>query len=318
MFGELPKLLDRNYVVGFFLPAALLSGFGWWVLGLYGLVPELKLAGETDTIVKGSLAVAFVWLVSILLMALNLAFYRALQGYPPFRIGALDKLAKRRFSEGPEIALQRQAAFEADRAGGVKAAAPPAASLAGELREAVEQYPDQLRHVLPTRFGNRMRAAEVYARVVYGMDTVPLWPRLQGLLTPEFRELFNSAKAQLDFCVNLTAAGAMGSLFFLVVAAVEWRLPSFWPPAVALTAMPLGYALCMQASITHGRYLRAAFDLHREALARQLGLAVPATPEEERKMWTLVSKMLIYRSTPRFDELAPFRAAANPKGPAKP
>lgn len=317
MFGELPKLLDRNYVVGFFLPAALLGGFGWWVLGLYGLAPELKLATETDTIVKGSLAVALVWLISILLMALNFAFYRMLEGYDASPLKPLLPLARRRFAKGPRIALERQAAYEAAKAAGVKAATPPPPEHAAQLYRAVEEYPDDLRWVLPTRFGNRMRAAEVYPRAVYGIDTVPLWPRLQGLLAPEFRDLMNSSKAQLDFCVNMTAGGALGTLFCLVLAAVESRLPSYAPGAVAVAAMPLGYALCVQASGPYCRYLRAAFDLHREPLARQLGLAVPATSGEEREMWMLVSKMLIYRSARRFDELAPYRRTGEAKAGPK-
>jgi hypothetical protein len=57
----------------------------------------------------------------------------------------------------------------------------------------------------------------------------------------------------------------------------------------------------------YGSYVRSAFDLYRYELAEQLGLEIPRSAEAERDMWTTISRMQIYRSTARSNELTRFR-----------
>jgi hypothetical protein len=152
-----------------------------------------------------------------------------------------------------------------------------------------------------------MRAAEVYPRVVYGLDAVPIWPRLQALLPADFRDLLNSAKAQLDFCVNVAAAGLLAAASYAVLCLYLWRFPAWLPLSVSFTVVAIGYLLAVQSAKPYGLYVRAAFDLYRGSLAEQLGLSIPPSATDEREMWKLVSRMIIYRSAARFDDLARYR-----------
>lgn len=311
MFGELPKLLDRNFAIGFFLPAALIAALLWATLGAFGLAPPVAGIGGVDGLLGTAVAVGIVWLLSILLMAVNYPLLRILQGYGdwnPLRLR--ERRLRRRFEAGPLRTFERQAALDAARAAGTMLPTMPATH-AADLRRAVELYPDDAGWVLGTGFGNRMRAAEVYARAVYGLDTVPAWPRLQALLSPEFRELINAAKAQLDFCVNLVGGGLLVAAGFAGLALYRWQLPAWWPPAAAAFMVLLGYALAVQSVKQYGLHVRSAFDLYRGALAEQLGLAMPRRPDKEREMWLNVSRMFIYRSVPRFLNLAEFRTDAD-------
>lgn len=187
---------------------------------------------------------------------------------------------------------------------------------ADRLRRAVEGYPDEKKWVLPGPFGNRMRAVEVYARVVYGLDTVPVWPRLQALLPCDFRDLLNAAKAQLDFSVNLAAAGILTATVYAAACACFLRFPTWHPFGAAVVVLLIGYALAVQSVKTYGLYVRGAFDLYRGALADQLGLAMPDSSAKERAMWKLVSRMMIYRSPARFDELSEYRKRNNKLPPS--
>jgi hypothetical protein len=52
------------------------------------------------------------------------------------------------------------------------------------LIELVVQFPSEQRLILPTRFGNAIRAFEDYSRQVYGADGIPLWIHLKLILIP--------------------------------------------------------------------------------------------------------------------------------------
>ena len=305
MFGELPKLIDRNYVVGFLLPAAILCLLWWWMAGSFGLAPRPDIA-TIDKVIGATAVIASLWLVSILLIALNYSAYRLLEGYGLKRFRPALRVSAWRFERMAKPSLDQQAQVERARSAGEPLPARPE-DHADKLRKAVEGYPDESRWVLPGPFGNRMRAAEVYARVVYGLDSVPIWPRLQALLPGDFRDLLNSAKAQLDFCVNVAAAGILAGLTYAALCLYLQHFPAWLPLGVSLATIAIGYLLAVQSAKPYGLYVRAAFDLYRGPLAEQLGLSIPPSPAEEREMWKLVSRMIIYRSSARFDDLAPYR-----------
>jgi hypothetical protein len=51
----------------------------------------------------------------------------------------------------------------------------------------------------------------------------------------------------------------------------------------------------LDAAIQRGEQVRSAVDLYRAALADALGLELPATEAEERRMWRLVSRRTLLR-----------------------
>ena len=55
-------------------------------------------------------------------------------------------------------------------------------------RTLAANYPSKEKLILPTSFGNTVRAYEDYSRVVYGFESIHGWARLQGLMSKEFRE----------------------------------------------------------------------------------------------------------------------------------
>ena len=212
--------------------------------------------------------------------------------------------------------LNRQSAIEKARARGEDPDQPD--DHGAQLRAAVEQHPHQPNLVLPTRFGNRFRAFEVYSEVVYGIDAIPLWPRLQAILPAEFRDLLNGAKSRLDFFVNLLLTGVLTLLVFALGSAWTGTVPSTAPVIAGLTLVIFGYKLASAAASEFGIYVKSGFDLYRGELAAQLGMRLPLDPAEEREMWDRLSRMMIYRSAERYDELKDYRANKTKSGGSKP
>jgi hypothetical protein len=180
----------------------------------------------------------------------------------------------------------------------------------------VDRFPHEPGLVLPTRFGNTLRAFEVYSNVVYGLDAVPAWPRLAAIIPSKLGDQIEEAQANVSFWLNLWLGG-------LILAAIEvgwawlgdipcWR--GAW--AVALGASYL-FAKCASATAQEwGEYVKSAFDLHRHDLATQLGLAYERSIEDERDMWRTVSRMMIYRDADAAKALDKYRQKDEAPTPA--
>ena len=81
MFGELPKLFDRNFAVGFFLPIAIFITLSGLILSQYGFSPNIIAFVATDLLVGTTILGLLSWVGGILLLAVNRDLYRIMEGY---------------------------------------------------------------------------------------------------------------------------------------------------------------------------------------------------------------------------------------------
>ncbi|MBZ8133951.1 hypothetical protein [Afifella sp. IM 167] len=292
MFGKLPDLIDKNFFIGFFLPAALLMGGVYLCLDAFGRLPAAMEVKTVDDFLGATIVAAIVWLVAILLLALNRPLTRFTEGYAPYPFPFRKAALKGAFRDW-------QARAEADEKGGI-------------ARGFVARFPSQEDDVLATRFGNAYRAIEVHSRDLYGFDAIPAWSRLQAVMPPEFLARLDEAKAQLDFCLNLLWSAAGVGLLYLGLALWQRAWPDVWLLGLALALVPLAYFMARDALVQYGEYVKAAFDLFRRELAEQLGFELPASAESERQMWWLWSQQAIYRSGDLGEELDRFRKKPKP------
>lgn len=65
-----------------------------------------------------------------------------------------------------------------------------------------QDYPLTTSTVLPTRFGNILRAAEVYSNEHFGMDAVTLWPRLIYVIDDRYHQKLDESNNGLAFTTN--------------------------------------------------------------------------------------------------------------------
>lgn len=313
---KLSDLFGKAFTIGFLVPAIVfLAGF-YLLFASSGMLPEwIKFGNVREFLDATAATVLFMllsWLIALVLLAINRPLVRAAEGYP-YNFGWFSQRAKRRFEAKalPMLSIQR----EIDEARG-KAASEPTRppGFASKLRSAVDSFPDSVEHVLPTSFGNRYRSIEVYSRVVYGLDAVPAWGRLAGLLPESLRATLAEAKAQVDFSLNISIAGVILVIIYGILAMQAPILPSIWILALSIVVSLLGYLSAVSALSEYGLYIKSAFDLHRSELAESLGLELPNSPADEREMWRDVSRMMIFHSAAALDGLEKYRRKA-PKTP---
>ncbi|MDQ0324483.1 hypothetical protein J2R99_000332 [Rhodopseudomonas julia] len=307
MLGKLPDLIDKAFFIGYFLPAAILVGGIELCLHAFGVLPAFLAVEKISDFFDAVVLIAAVWLLAILLLALNRTLLRLMEGYVhvfPFTLMEFWKRTAFRYDVKPVLDLQA----EIDAAAQYGRPAPDYPSDHSErLRRAAEDYPHAQEHVLATRFGNVFRALEVHSAVIYGLDAIPAWPRLESVIPESFSKLIDEAKAQLDFAVNTFYAGLVILGLYGGLAAWSQELPAWWLPPLALLVAIIARHMSLDALHQYGDYVKASFDLYRPELANRLGLSLPDNAKDEIRMWTLVSQYLIYRHHGTYAALDEFR-----------
>jgi hypothetical protein len=317
MFSKLPELFERNFAIGFFLPVAAFLAASIFLLDAFGLlqtVSAINTASQIDVLVGTTALGLASWLVGVFLLATNHEILRFLEGYGrlnPLRlfqsqerrryrklcgkIANLDDEHRSRVSEGKEISpdlLARRGAL---------------------MRECVTRFPDDERWVLPSSFGNVIRAFEVYPRVMYGLDSIPGWHRLLAVMPEEYRVLVDDAKAQVDFWVNLCFLSLVFVAEYLAVAAFTCRLALFWLPLVAVAVALTAISRAKSTAIRWGDLVKSGFDTSLPKLRKTLGFPQPATLEEERALWRAFSQAVIYVKPDIFPNREPLPTKPEPK-----
>ncbi len=147
------------------------------------------------------------------------------------------------------------------------------------------------------RLGNAIRAFEQHSNVLWGLDSVTIWPRIEALLSAEEHELLVDAKVNFNLFLN-AAAVALGVGACLVVdQAVDAPQPaSWWPLYVLPFALAyVFYRLAVGPATEWGDAVRSSIDLHRLELYEKLGVRAPTSFRDEKEIALSVNQALLYR-----------------------
>jgi hypothetical protein len=312
MFSSLPKLADRTFVVGYLLPTLL---FVCALAALFADQPLVRglIFGETQGWDKIFGLVIAVWAAAVFLQFVNTYLIKFLEGYEsPIKNwrslkaekqrafdaldGRLNELwekinAKVELSEAEKYEFQRKSiAFH-------------------------RNFPSTRSRILPTRFGNAIRAFEQYGNEVYGADSVTLWSHLSTVVPKDFASAIGDARAQVDGLVNVLCFSALFALVALARAAYSLALSArgntsrpldeqsvqivlFVLAALVAAALAVGaYALAIRRVYVWGAYVKAAFDCYLPELAKKLGFRMPAAPEKQKELWAAISQRVAYHLT---------------------
>lgn len=299
MLSGLPQLLGKNFIIGHLLPAtlfmlllsAMLAAFDIQLPALF--IPRADNLAELIKLIESSF---FVILLSVVLLAFGQRLEWLLQGYsePIKSLGTASARSKFENEIEPVLAEMRRI----DRAQKIAQdpGAPTVTDFPRKLYEAVRNYPDSKEWVLPTRFGNIMRAAEVYPRVVYGLDGVPSWPHLLMLVPKAVDEQLKDRRSIIDFLMNTFVLSLVLAATYLSLAILRCSLEAPWIPVGLLVAVTLTWVFLPAAAREWSYAVKAVYDLYRPELAKKLGFKLPPTAEAEYVFWQNVSAMMIYRS----------------------
>jgi hypothetical protein len=315
MLSSLPKLADKAFILGFFLPTLL------FVLAIAALFYDqpwantvLNAVSQVNAWDKLAYFVLTVWVLSILLMMFNLIEFQILEGYrwPISKISRFKQAEERRFE--PRNREFTELDNDWKRLGDDFGIANRWRWAALRM-DLMKDFPTGGDELLPTRLGNAIRAFEGYSREVYGADSIPLWLHLSTVLPDGFQSALDDARAQVNCAVNISIlAGVVAPIALIalirflwlgywnatnsyhgVVAMFSWVSGAYILGIIAAIAISRSaYLFAIELVYTWGDLVKAAFDCYLPALADKLGYRLPETGEERKAFWQAVSSQSIY------------------------
>lgn len=297
MLNEIPKLFGKNFVVGFLLP-----GFAFCLaVRLTTSVLHIPLPGwdlfAKDLATLAGMAALFSWLAGTILVAFNRFIFRLFEGYigiPSWSV--LRRIEAYRFAAASKSI---QALAETYERQGERFTDAQQDAWNALNRKLAEQFPDSERYLLPTRLGNRIRAFEVYPRVMYGLDGIPGWSRLICVLPKDYIEVVETAKTAVDLWLNLSVLSLLLADAGALACAYYGYVRELWLPASGLLLSTVFYYFALGATSEWGQTVKAAFDVFLPALSEKLGYETAPLVGDEAPRWTAISEAMIYRNPSR-------------------
>jgi hypothetical protein len=296
MFSELPKLLGRDFAVGFFLPVVLFLFVSDALFGAFGRSAEILVFTQQSPLVDAALVVLVAWIGAILLLSVNYETYRFLEGYGRYNpLGLLAGRERARYGK-LQAAIQRNRATRKQlREQGQPIPKAVTDEQTRLYREAADRYPDSESFVLPTSFGNTIRAFEIYSRVMYGLDGIPGWTRLTAVIPADYLAQVDGAKAIVDFWVNVILLAGLFLLEYAALAVTGRALMAPWMPVLAVVVIFLAYQRAQRSAEGWGEVVKASFDVYLPKLLAAMQFRPPDDNAGERELWQKFSQAVLYR-----------------------
>lgn len=332
MLSEFTKIIDRNFIIGYLLPVVLFISTTILLIQLF--FPDMDVytyafmgQSQNNTVTASSstalvsllqnfwaisLASLIAIFISIVLVVINRVLIRIMEGYHLFRYTPLQQRQLKKFIilKDDLNKIRRDREEELRRIGRISPESEKKyeTDYMKTILKLKEQFPPKEDQVLPTSFGNVVRAFELYPQVLYGLDSIPVWARISSLIPKDSTEGLNGAKAQVDFAINSLYLTFLILLEYAAFASFNRNFQKIWIPIAALILMFIWYQFAISAAIEWGDQVKAIFDLYRNSLLSQMGLRIPEKWEDERVIWQKISKSFLY-----WDELDVERDPKNPK-----
>lgn len=143
-----------------------------------------------------------------------------------------------------------------------------------KLERRLHEIPVDATYLMPTGFGNVLRAAERRPYDNYGLDGVICWPRLWLVMQDSVKNDITDARSRLNASTRLT---------FWALAFAIWVI---WTPFAIVPAVAgalYGYRLMIEDARTYAQLIEAAYDVGHRALYRSLGWFYPANAAVEQE-----------------------------------
>lgn len=339
--------MGSNFMVSAFIPS-----LAFVILTLLVFSPILpptlseSLIGNTNPLLQGTLIVVVIsTIIGFILTSLNVFIYKLFEGYIIFN--KLSFLRKNRIKEARRLKKQENAILKRiavlkkrylDLFEKTNSSTKPEKvkqiqrrklqiieSQLESLHDNYEElhyfydskFPPDEKYILPTRFGNILRAAETYSETRYQIDGVTMWTRVIKVIDKEYMEYIDTANNQCSFLLYCSLLSAVFSGLSVIVIIYQYFLmqqllsgKSFWLYFVPLAQNPIVYEDRMfvyfvvsilaigtawffyQASLwnvdQYGDVIRSTYDLYRFKLLEELKLKAPTSHLLEKATWRKV------------------------------
>lgn len=300
MFNKMPDLFDRNFAVGYFLPIVIFIASSLFLVNEFNVLSFSfgeNILGKIVTLIGTTVIGLLSWLGGILLLAINTDILRLMEGYGTLNPANLFSfIEKQRYVKLIERKEELNAEYNMFSKDGQKFPESLNQERNLLLQKLVERFPDQDRFILPTSFGNTIRAFEVYSRVMYGIDAIPAWPRLLAVIPEDYRKFIDDAKSQVDFWANIWLVSITLILeycVFLLHLSQKWG-QTWWIPLTIILLIFFAFYRARIAAANWGTLVKSSFDLFLDDLREKLGFSKPSNIDEERNIWNRFSQTVLY------------------------
>jgi hypothetical protein len=167
-------------------------------------------------------------------------------------------------------------------------------------------YPPPHAGIMPTKFGNILKASEAYPGTRYGIDAVQFWPRLWHVIPTSYQHTIENARNELSFLVNMSALSVV--FFFFCIIAILLNTPS--PNSFVFDEFLLSsirYILAAALAVLSNRFfnraallsvgefgmmIRSAYDLFRLDLLEQFRVKLPKNLDKEYQVWENLGQLI--------------------------
>ena len=183
-----------------------------------------------------------------------------------------------------------------------------------------ETFPLSESEVLPTSFGNIFKAAETYSLSRYGIDGVPIWPRLIQVIPDRYMAFIDKDANQLSFLMNCAILSFLVGLLSIIAGGYQFFLSYYvkvgnsffyfnpvnlspeiyrersflyWIGSISAIVVSLVF---VRASLLilkdYGNLIRSAYDLFRKDLLIQLNYGLPSSTTYEYDHWGAICEFM--------------------------
>ena len=318
MFASVISLFGSSFIVGFGVPAAAWIAY----LNLYYAPAALTFLRTglaqpanslTETVLQG---IASIVAVALVLYVFNKRIVRTLSGYDDL---PAYKLAEARFlvpvrGINPRASYRRLKKVYGDlmKQRAVRHLTDQEhETLAAAAETLAHRYPEDEKLVLPTLFGNTVRAAEGYSRRMYGFESIRGWNRLTHLMSDKSLDRVQDRKSVMDLWANIWLlslvaflAAACEAVISLAVVGRSMHVPTL--VIMAAVAFVIAPWLARDAAEEWGIELKSAVDVYLPQLAERMGLDHDAPQWSRQHDWLAMSQAWTFYGLPMPDvERAP-------------
>jgi hypothetical protein len=143
---------------------------------------------------------------------------------------------------------------------------------------------------------------------MYGFESITGWSRLNAVVSKDYRETMDAARADMDCWMNIWFLSyfVLIQYLYLVYYAWEFRYALTVIPSLIL-AVWLSSWQARVAAEQWGEWVKGAFDAYLPELCKKLGYTRPTTFKEEREFWYLLSQAITYRDAGALDLIEKYR-----------
>lgn len=313
-----------------FLVAAMVPSLALVISTILVFDPILDIAhiikyrhGVLQLVGFGPLVVIVTVIIGFTLSALNTLILKVFEGYSiPFAAHIFYNLSKRKhLSQARKLLADRQTLKSEIRH--LEKHTNPSPEQKATLEDMRTRYykltadyglhyPEDLNDILPTRFGNVLKAAENYPGERYGMDGVHFWPRLVHVIHPEYKATIDHTRNELSFLANMSILSFLFSCMCVAAVFVEMSSTQvvlnqpavfiqfldqvqsyFIAAAIGLMSFAFFYNASIFAVGSFGFMIRSSYDLFRMELLRKLDLPRPSDSAKEFDTWQRVNELFV-------------------------